>query len=238
MIDPEDDAPPGQDDALAYWQGLAQNSSLPAPAATAAAVEAPQPVRTASDGTPLSQILADRPDVLRDFYVQYYEHNDRHSSAWADRVGGETPEDYANYWYETYGKWEHIDCERILTDRPDVLRDFYVQYYEHNDQRSSAWLNRVGGETPEAYALYWYKTYARAEGYSQEPAGPNTPSPDTPSEEDPPVHDPADDPWNHLALFPDWKPPYEGWEAPPNIWHPSPVGAEPSASLFDGSGVT
>jgi hypothetical protein len=101
----DEDAPPGQDDALMYWRNLAAAGGLPASAAPAAAeTETPGPQRTTSDGTPLSQILIDRPDVLRDFYVQYYEHNDHRSSAWVDRVGGETPEDYANYWYETYGK--------------------------------------------------------------------------------------------------------------------------------------
>lgn len=60
-----------------------------------------------ADGIPLSQILSDRPDVFRAFFTEYYgANNDRHSSAWVDRVGGETVEDYANYWYERHGRWE------------------------------------------------------------------------------------------------------------------------------------
>jgi len=62
--------------------------------------------RTTFDGIPLSQILSDRPDVFRAFYTEYYgANNDQRSSAWVDRVGGTTVEDYANYWYERYGKW-------------------------------------------------------------------------------------------------------------------------------------
>jgi hypothetical protein len=62
--------------------------------------------RLTSDGVPLSQILADRPDVFRAFFTEYYgRNNDHQSSAWMDRVGGATPEDYANYWYERHGKW-------------------------------------------------------------------------------------------------------------------------------------
>jgi hypothetical protein len=26
--------------------------------------------------------------------------------------------------------------------------------------------------------------------------------------------DPSVDPWNHPAIYPDWKPPYEGWTPP------------------------
>lgn len=63
--------------------------------------------RMTADGIPLSQILSDRPDVFRAFFTEYYgANNDRHSSAWVDRVGGETVEDYANYWYERHGRWE------------------------------------------------------------------------------------------------------------------------------------
>ena len=62
--------------------------------------------RTTIDGIPISKILSDRPDVFRAFFTEFYgPNNDRNSSAWIDRVGGETVEDYANYWYETYGRW-------------------------------------------------------------------------------------------------------------------------------------
>ncbi|MBU1376578.1 MAG: hypothetical protein KKE02_18605 [Alphaproteobacteria bacterium] len=62
--------------------------------------------RTTSDGIPLSHILTDRPDVFRAFFTEFYgRNNDHNSSAWVDRVGGNTVEDYANYWYERHGKW-------------------------------------------------------------------------------------------------------------------------------------
>ena len=61
--------------------------------------------RTTVDGIPLAKILADRPDVFQAFFTEYYgPGNDRHSHAWVDRVGGTTVEDYANYWYNAYGR--------------------------------------------------------------------------------------------------------------------------------------
>lgn len=61
--------------------------------------------RTTADGIELVQILRDRPDVFRAFYTEYYgRNNDHNSDAWFKRVGGTSPEDYANYWYETYGR--------------------------------------------------------------------------------------------------------------------------------------
>lgn len=236
----DEDGGHAQASALAHWLG----SHPDAPAALLAVATEGPPQRTTSDGIPLAQILHDRPDVFAAYYTEFYgPNNDHHSSAWVNRVGGETAEDYANYWYETYGKYEAIDPARILAERPDVFRDFYIQYYgPNNDRHSSAWLNRVGGETPEAYALYWYKTYGVREGYSQAPAGPSSPqSPDEPapdaSPQPPPAHDPADDPWNHLALFPDWTPPDDGWEPPPDIWHGSAAAPDSSASLFDGGAL-
>lgn len=59
------------------------------------------------DGTPIdrAQLLLDRPDVFRAFYTEFYgSNNDRKSDAWENRVGGKTVEDYAGYWYRTYGK--------------------------------------------------------------------------------------------------------------------------------------
>lgn len=189
------------------------------------------------------RILIDRPDVLRGFYEAFYgAGNDRNSEAWAKRVGGDTAEAYAKYWYERYGLWEGysqddrdaaeaIDVERLFTDRPDVFRAFFEEFYgENNDRKSSAWADRVGGETVEDYARYWYVTYGRGEGYTQH--GPATGGPAAnpdPEGQSPPAHDPAEDPWNHQAIFPDWKPPHEGWEPPPNIWH-DPAAA---ASLFE-----
>ncbi len=62
--------------------------------------------RTTIDGIPLSQILTERPDVFRAFFTEFYgPNNDRNSPAWIERVGGDTVEDYANYWYETHGRW-------------------------------------------------------------------------------------------------------------------------------------
>jgi hypothetical protein len=207
---------------------------------------------TAQDTVSLERILVERPDVLRGFYEAFYgPGNDRHSDAWLKRVGGDTPEAYAKYWYEKYGRWEGysqsdkaaaeaIDVQRLLVERPDVFRGFYEGFYgPNNDRKSTAWVDRVGGDTVEDYAKYWYVTYGQREGYSQRPAAesPATPEPDEPDAGPggdpvlPPLegHDPADDPWNHPALFPDWRPPFEGWEPPPDIWHgslfaPDPVG--------------
>ncbi|MCR5879144.1 hypothetical protein [Phenylobacterium sp. J367] len=190
---------------------------------------------TAQDTISAERILAERPDVLRAYYEAYYANNDKNSDAWSKRVGGETAEDYARYWYEKYGRWEGysqsdkaaaeaIDVTRLLDERPDVFRAYYEEFYgENNDRKSNAWIDRVGGDTVEDYAKYWYVTYGQKQGYSQRPPGeeqPGGPSgPGEPSDPGPPVHDPADDPWNHPALFPDWKPPYEGWQPPPDIWH-------------------
>lgn len=190
---------------------------------------------TAGDNVSLQQILIDRPDVLRAYYEAYYGRgNDRNSDAWVKRVGGETAEDYARYWYEKYGRWEGyaqtdrqaaqaIDIDRLLAERPDVFRAYYEGYYgPGNDRKSNAWAERVGGETLQDYAKYWYVTYGRAEGYSQAPPAAPAPvqeepeapwEPDAPGEPAVPV-DPSLDPWNHPALYPDWKPPYEGWTPP------------------------
>ncbi|MDZ4373498.1 MAG: hypothetical protein U1C74_19030 [Phenylobacterium sp.] len=62
--------------------------------------------RTTVDGYRISQILTERPDVYRAFFTEFYgPNNDRNSDAWVNRVGGTTVEDYANYWWETYGRW-------------------------------------------------------------------------------------------------------------------------------------
>ncbi|RAK50843.1 hypothetical protein [Phenylobacterium deserti] len=138
-----------------------------------------QGAMTAQDNVSLQRILEERPDVLRGFYEAYYVQNDRNSDAFLKRVGGETPEDYARYWYEKYGRWEGyaqtekqaaegINVQQLLDERPDVFRAFFEQYYgEKNDRHSCAWADRVGGETVEDYAKYWYVTHGRAEGYTQ-----------------------------------------------------------------------
>lgn len=165
-------------------------------------LEAP---RTTADGIPLSRILADRPDVLVAFYTEYYgPNNDHHSSAWVDRVGGATPEDYANYWYETHGRYEGyrpsggdgdlqgapagpsysgrttadgISLTQILIDRPDVYRAFFTEFNgPNNDHKSDAWVKRVGGTTLEDYANYWYERYGRWEGYHPSTAASPVPS--------------------------------------------------------------
>jgi len=148
-----------------------------------------------ADDLDVGQLLRDRPDVFAAFYRDFYgPNNDRNSSAWVDRVGGETVQDYARYWYDTYGKWEgyaqteraaaaNISIERLLQDRPDVFRAYYTEYYgPNNDRNSSAWADRVGGETLHDYAKYWYKTYGKAEGYTQTPTpeyAPSQPDPES-----------------------------------------------------------
>jgi hypothetical protein len=174
--------------------------------------------RTTKDGVSLAQILAERPDVYAGFFTAYFgKNNDHHSDAWAKRVGGETPEDYANYWYETYGRYgdykpgggtagapleegqefggrttyNGISIAQILHDRPDVYRAFFTEYYgPNNDRKSDAWVNRVGGETPEDYANYWYEKY----GWYQytPPARPSAPEPE-PQPEDGVIAPPAED---------------------------------------------
>lgn len=207
---------------------------------------------TAQDTISLERILIDRPDVLRSFYEEFYgSNNDRDSDAWTRRVGGETPEAYAKYWYEKHGRWEGyaqtdkaaaeaINVERLLSERPDVFRAYFEQFYgPENDRKSSAWVDRVGGDTVEDYAKYWYVAHGRREGYTQR-SSEDAPGWGGGTFEPPPlpdVHDPAEDPWNHPAIFPDWRPPYEGWEPPPNIWHGGDTDAADattaSASLFD-----
>ncbi len=182
---------------------------------------------TAQDNVSVERILAERPDVLRGFYEAFHgPDNDHNSTAWLKRVGGDTPEAYAKYWYETHGRWEGysqtdkaaaeaIDVARLLVERPDVLRGFYEAFYgPDNDHKSKAWLERVGGDTPEAYAKYWYVAHGRAEGYHQRPAeAAPQPEPEAPYEPDPDqpvVTDPSLEPWNHPAIYPNW--PNPGWE--------------------------
>lgn len=135
---------------------------------------------TAQDNVSVAQILVDRPDVLKAFYTEFYgPNNDRDSGAWIKRVGGDTPEAYARYWYDKYGKWEGysqserqaanaIDVERLLNERPDVFKKFYAEFNgPGNDHKSHAWIDRVGGDTVQDYAKYWYVAHGRFEGYTQ-----------------------------------------------------------------------
>lgn len=168
-------------------------------------------VRTTSDGVPLSQILRDRPDVFQAFFTEYYgPHNDRHSHAWIDRVGGATPEDYARYWYESGGRYAYtpsqgggarsplepadyaggrttsdgVYLDQILHDRPDVFQAFFTEYYgPNNDRHSSAWMDRVGGATPQDYAKYWYE-HGGKYSYTPEPAKIDPPDPGPADQDD------------------------------------------------------
>lgn len=153
--------------------------------------------RTTRDGVSLDRILSDRPDVFAAYFREFHgPNNDTHSKAWVDRVGGDTIQDYANYWYEQHGRWEGhgsradgsagapdedsgpqllpgivetgrltsdgVPISQILTDRPDVFRAFFTEYYgRNNDHHSSAWMDRVGGATPEDYASYWYERHGK-----------------------------------------------------------------------------
>jgi len=191
--------------------------------------------RTTAGGLDLDQILKDRPDVFQAYWTEFYgAANDRNSTAWDDRIGGETPQDYANYWYEKYGRFEgytqaghapaeDIDLDRLLRERPDVFQAYFTEYYgDHNDRHSSAWADRVGGVTVQDYARYWYDHYGRHEGYSQRaPAAPGEPDP--PAQPDPDYHleDPSLDPWNHPVLYPDAVPPESVGQSPPP---PDPFG--------------
>lgn len=209
-----------------------------------------------------AQILRDRPDVFAAFYREFFgAGNDRNSSAWVDRVGGETAEDYARYWYEAHGRFEGyvqspppprapgeaaidgpagrttadgIPLATILSDRPDVFRAFFTEFYgPRNDRNSDAWTQRVGGTTVEDYANYWYNAHGKLEGYrpsspqADQPGLPAAPEPDaSESAQDPlPFEDPSLDPWNHPAIYPDWQPPFPGWEPPDAA---APPTAEPA----------
>ena len=91
----------------AFWEGYRPSSEESGhdPEKIRALLDPGAGERTTSDGVPLNQILADRPDVFQAFYREYFGPGvDHHSSAWDNRVGGGTPQDYANYWYEAYGK--------------------------------------------------------------------------------------------------------------------------------------
>ena len=161
--------------------------------------------KTAGLNVSLERILEERPDVLAAYYRDFLgPNNDRSSDAWIKRVGGTTPEDYARYWYEKYGKWEgyaqteraaleNINIKQLLLDRPDVFQAFFTEFYgPNNDRKSKAWVERVGGDTVEDYAKYWYVTYGVWESYRQErpaPAAPQeeTPGPETAPEPAPPA---------------------------------------------------
>ncbi|MCA2510500.1 MAG: hypothetical protein IM561_08970 [Microcystis sp. M60BS1] len=64
--------------------------------------------RLTSNGFDLTQLMRDRPDVYRAFFTEYNNprSNDKNSTAWINRVGGNDPYSYANYWYNTYGRNE------------------------------------------------------------------------------------------------------------------------------------
>lgn len=205
-----------------------------------------------------TQILRDRPDVYAGFYTAFYGPlNDRHSDAWLDRVGGYSPEDYARYWYDTYGRYEGytqtrgpqgapaedagdapvgrttidgVPIAKILEDRPDVFRAFFTEYYgPNNDRHSDAWVQRVGGTAVEDYANYWYNAHGRVEGYV--PSG-SRPSPDTSGE---PVGAPEPEPQPPLAVedpsLDPWNHPaiYPDWQPPYPGWTP-PTGAPAPAA--------
>lgn len=213
---PAEPAPIAHDDPVSFPSG-------PSGAAIVGDDNSAPAGRTTADGVSLAKILRDRPDVFQAFFTEFYgANNDHHSSAWIKRVGGTTPEDYANYWYETYGKHgeyagaparapaEAIDYDRLLRDRPDVFQAAFTEYYgPNNDRNSHAWVDRVGGTTPQHYAKYWYETYGKAEGYTQRPPAapdaPRDPGPPAAGEDDvqpPPVDD---------------MPPTVGDDAPPPV---------------------
>ena len=154
-----------------------------------------------------AQILRERPDVYAAFYRDFYgSNNDRNSPAWVDRVGGDSPEDYARYWYNSYGRFEGytpgtggpaapaegasepsqgrttidgIPLSKILSDRPDVFQAFFTEYYgPQNDRHSDAWVQRVGGTTVEDYANYWYNAFGKVGGYT--PSAPPGATPELP----------------------------------------------------------
>lgn len=191
-----------------------------------------------------AQILRDRPDVYAAFYLEFYgANNDRNSPAWVERVGGETPEDYARYWYNAHGRAEGytpdsgfqgapaeggidarvgrttidgIPLSKILSDRPDVFQAFFTEYYgPNNDRHSDAWAERVGGTTVEDYANYWYNAHGKVSGYV--PSGqPPAADPDPVAAPDPVAGDALEPlPVEDPSLDP-WNHPaiYPDWQPP------------------------
>jgi hypothetical protein len=217
-------------------------------------VSAPAP----SDDIDPAQILRDRPDVYAAFYREFFgPNNDRNSPAWADRMGGETPEDYARYWYETYGRYEGyepsagaaapaegsadqpqgrttidgIPLSKILSDRPDVFQAFFTEYYgQNNDRNSDAWVQRVGGGTVEDFANYWYNAHGRMEGYVPSGSRPGSAAAPAPvGAPDPVAGDDSEPlPFEDPSLDP-WNHPaiYPDWQPPYPGWQP-PTDGPPS----------
>ena len=165
--DPTPDAAPLDQGHEDLWINPANDertpyAGLPLTTSTTAAAAAPE--------VSADQILHDRPDVLAAFHSEYWgSNNDRHSSAWDDRVGGHTAQDYALYWYNKMGgsasyepsgsaaapalddaaapvgrtTYDGVSLNQILTDRPDVFQAFFTEYYgPNNDRHSSAWDDR------------------------------------------------------------------------------------------------
>jgi hypothetical protein len=68
----------------------------------------PSPRMTSDGKYNLDDILRQRPDVYNLAFSEYNSPtaNDKNSTAWLNRVGGTTPEDYAHYWYDSGGKNE------------------------------------------------------------------------------------------------------------------------------------
>ena len=246
-------------DGAAFPAASRQGLDDPQPPQHVAAAAAPVSGRLGLDGVDLDQLLRDRPDVLQSYYSGYYgSGNDPHSHAWEARVGGTSLQDYAAHWYRAYGITEGysqaggvqnqpIDVDQLLHDRPDVFQGFFSEYYgPHNDRNSSAWVDRVGGDTVQDYARYWYVTYGRQEGYGQTPdppqaggvAAPGAPAPDGPVEapdpapdapprpEDANYHaeDPSLDPWNHPAIYGDDPGPDDILAVGQGLGAPDPLG--------------
>lgn len=168
---------------------------------------------SSGEAVDLQRLLHERPDVMKSYYDGFYESGfDRKPDAWIARVGGASLDDYAKYWFDRHGKWEgysqsptgeRLSVEQLLHDRPDVLRAFYQEYYEHGAFKHAAeWSLRIGGNTPEDYAKYWYDRHGKWEGYSQpapaEPAPEPEPDPVPPHEpapeEEPPLEPPPPEP--------------------------------------------
>lgn len=170
---------------------------------------------TAALNISIEKIFEDRPDVLAAYQSA------KHGKDWVKEVGGDTPEAYAKYWYAKHGRWEgyaqtdeaaahSINLDQLIADRPDVVAAYYKDFYgPNNDQKSSAWVDRVGGETLKDYAKYWYTTLGRKAGYAQH-GGATDAAPNPDEEAAPPVADPSLDPWNHPALYPDYDGPRPG----------------------------
>lgn len=166
-----DEASPADDLPFLPGPTVQEEPALPPPAE-------PPPIKAGPELE--SRLLIDRQDVLRAFYIEFYESGAyKAPEAWLAHFNEATPEAFARRWYDDHGRWEGyaspqegVDLERLLHERPDVMKSYYEGFYETGfDRKPDAWVARVGGASLDDYAKYWFDRHGKWEGYSQSPTG-------------------------------------------------------------------